>query len=388
MRLLVKAIFPMVLVLAASSNAQTKHTRSVGSGSGSKKTAIAAQTEYYGAIDLGSKGTKATLYSLKAESNQQHAKVIFNKTINTKLVSSMKDGRFTEDGIRDATDAVKQLIDAMQAKAIEDEIKVDLYYVVGSSGVAIGKNREDLVASVKAATEIDMDFIDAAKEGYYGLVSVVPKDLRGKSMYIDVGSGNTKLGCLVGESDLKNFKSLEIRYGSVSGTNEGAKRNPKDIGAGINTVMDDVGAAYEKESRDVPCLRNRQHIYWTGGAAWATATFMHPGSAIDSEVTITKRDLDVFLARLRDRTWNQKKLVLSFPKDMPLEEQKKIRASALKDRDDVQNVFVGENLLSGVSIMKTVLDISNPSATVQFVRDGNFIYGYALKKYKEDSEAR
>ena len=101
-------------------------------------------------------------------------------------------------------------------------------------------------------------------------------------------------------------------------------------------------------------------------------------------VTITKHDLETFLAGLKDGTWNQKKPVYAFPKDMPEEKQNLIRVKAAKERDDVQNVFVREDLLSGVSIMEAVLTSSNPAATIHFVRSGNFIYGYALEKFKED----
>ena len=239
---------------------------------------------------------------------------------------------------------------------------------------------------MKDATGIDMDFVSASDEGYYGLLSAVPLSRRPVSMYVDIGSGNTKLGCLVGDAaDPKSFKSAEIIYGSVSGRNEALKRNPNDLDAGIAAVSEDVTTAYGNQSRDVPCLRNRQRIYWTGGAAWATATFTHPEREMSGWVTITKRDLDAFQTSLQNGTWNQKKPVFHFPEDMPIEKQNAIRAKAAKEREDVQNVFVREDLLSGVAIMEAVLKSSNPDSSLRFVRSGNFIYGYALEKFKEDN---
>lgn len=381
----------VVLALVGSCFAQSPHHAASPSKKG--KAAPAAITHYYGAVDLGSKGTKAALYSFVTEDEGRNPVVIYSKTINTKLVSSMKDGKFTKEGIDDAVDAVKQVVDGMKAEAAKQSINVDLFYVVGSSGVAKAANKEELVAGVKAATGIDMDFVDAAREGYYGLLSAVPLSRRPSSMYIDIGSGNGKLGCLVGDADLHNFKSAEIPYGSVSGRNEALKRNPKDINAGIESVVQDVNDAYEKQSRDVPCLRNRQRIYWTGGAAWATVTFMHPEKELNGWVTITKHDLDTFITELKDGTWNTKKPVFAFPKETSTDEQtvkqekareSTIRQKAMKERDDVQNVFVREDLLAGVSIMRAVLNSSNPSATIRFVRSGNFIYGYALEKFKEE----
>lgn len=391
----VKAILLMALALVAMSYAQTPHHTAAATV---KKTKPAAEAtpHYYGAVDLGSKGTKASLYSFVTEEEGSNPVVEFSKVINTKLVSSMEDGKFTKEGIADAADAVKKVVEAMKTYATEHNLKVDVYYVVGSSGVAKGKNKEDLVKAVKDATEIDMDFVDAAQEGYYGLISAVPISRRPVSMYVDTGSGNSKLGCLVGEMDIKNFKSAEIPYGSVSGRNEALKRNPTDLNAGIASLITDVNASYEKQSRDIPCLRNRQRVYWTGGAAWATATFTHPEKALNGWVVITKQDLDKFIARLKDGTWNQKDPVFAFSKEIPQDKQKAaakkareaaIRTQALKDRADVQNVFVREDLLTGVSIMRAILNSSNPSASVRFVRSGNYIYGYALEKFKEGKMA-
>ena len=361
----VKAIVFMMLAVVMMSAAQAKPNAAAAKKA---KPAAPASTkvEYYGAVDLGSKGTKATLYSFEPEEDGDYPNAIFTKVVNTKLVSSMADGKFTKEGIADAADAVKQVIDAMKAEAAKQNVQV--YYVVGSSGVAKGTNKQELVDAVKAASGIDMDFVDAIQEGYYGLSSAVPLSYRPVSMYVDIGSGNTKLGCMVGESDPKNYKGAEIPYGSVSGRNEALKRNP-EIVAGVESLMTDINAAYEKQSRDIPCLRNRERIYWTGGAAWATATFTHPEKALSGWVMITSKDLDNFLAQLKAKTWNQKQPVFHFSTEVPTDPKKAaakkareagIRKQALKDRADVQNVFVREDLLSGVSIMRAILNSSNP----------------------------
>ena len=178
----VKAIVFMMLAVAMMSAAQAK--QSAATAKKAKPAAPApAKVEYYGAVDLGSKGTKATLYSFEPEEDGDYPNAIFTKVINTKLVSSMVDGKFTKDGIADAADAVKQVIDAMKAEAAKQNIDVEVYYVVGSSGVAKGANKQDLIDAVKAATGIDMDFVDAIQEGYYGLGSAIPLSYRPNSMF-------------------------------------------------------------------------------------------------------------------------------------------------------------------------------------------------------------
>lgn len=349
-----------------------------------KTAAPAVPPAYFGAVEVGSKGTKAALYSFAREGEGRDARILYGRTINTKLVSSMKDKRFVEDGIQDAVSAVQTLLGEMKAEAARKKLTAE-YYVVGSSGAARAENRDELAAAINKATGLDMDFIDSKREGFFGLLSAVPYARRSTSMFIDIGGGNSSLGCLVGDSELNNFKATEIKFGSVSGRNEGAKRNAADTVAGIEQVMhDDVGPAYAKESMDTPCLRNRQRIYWVGGAAWATATFTHPEKALAPYVQISRADVNRFLTSLKNGSWNQKRAVYVFPKDMPEGQQAAIRARAEKDREDVQNVFVREDLISGVSIMKTVADAANQSGVLVFARHGNFLYGYALDRYRVD----
>jgi exopolyphosphatase/pppGpp-phosphohydrolase len=355
-------------------------------GLGSANAAPVAK--YYGAIDLGSKGTKGFLYSFANEAEGRDARVLFNRVVNTSLVSGMNGTNFTPDGIAEAADAVKQVLDGMKGEAQKRKLTDVEYYVVGSSGVAKGDNKADLAGAVKKATGLDMTFVNAKEEAYYAAISSVPKSQRTTSMLVDIGSGNTKLGCLVGAGD---FKSAEIPFGSVTLRNAGVKKNENDIEAGIESVAkDEVGPAYKVQSMNEPCLANRRRMYWVGGAAWATASFSHPERALNGYVVIHHKDLDNFLARLKAGTWNQKNLVFEFPKDTSESERNAIRQKAEKDwtgEKGVQNVFSREDLFAGVTIMETVLEASNPSAVMVFARNGNYIFGYALEKYKEDAES-
>ncbi len=345
---------------------------------------LQAQTRYYIGIDLGSSGTKAMLYSFKDGAPE----LVLDRTINTKLVSSMNGGRYTPAGIDDAAGAAKQLIADLKAAAAEKHLgDIDSVYILGSSGVAKGENKDELAAAVKAATGVEMQFVDARQEAYYGLITAVPRKNRGSAILVDIGSGNTKLGCLVGEQELRNLKSAEIAIGSKSGRNAALKKNPNDVQSGIQQVInDDVKPAFKKESMDAPCLRNRRLIYWSGGAAWATVTFMHPEAARHAYVKVTKADLDRFVQSLSDGTWVQKEPVYHFGDKVPASTRKAIQEVARKHQENVMNIFAGEDLISGVSIMKTVLDESNPAAEIYFVRNGGYIYGYAKEKFQADED--
>jgi hypothetical protein len=102
-------------------------------------------------------------------------------------------------------------------------------------------------------------------------------------------------------------------------------------------------------------------------------------------VDLTRNDLERILRSLADGTWNQKPSTYHFSEKVSANERDNIRADAKKQQGDVMNIFAAEDLLSGITIMKTVLDESNPSATIRFVRNGGYIYGYAKEKYQDDN---
>src|SRR5262249_37587717 len=81
---------------------------------------LSAQPYVYGAIDIGSKGVKAFLFSLTRE--EEGASVIFSKSINTKLASSMVGSRFTVEGINEVADASGTLLREMREKVTEAKI--------------------------------------------------------------------------------------------------------------------------------------------------------------------------------------------------------------------------------------------------------------------------
>ena len=344
-----------------------------------------AATPHYAAIDLGSKGTKATLYALHNGDNGPEVEIVFEKVINTKLVSSMSGGRFTAAGIDDAASAARQLLADMRAEAAKKKIANVQTYIVGSSGVAKGENKAELIAAVKAATGVDMEFVDPKQEGYFSLVTAVPRQRRATSIIVDIGSGNTKVGCLVGDASISNFKAAEIPLGSVSGRKAAVEKKAADFNAGLEKVIDgDVRPAFASESMDTPCLRNRARIYWTGGAAWSTATLTHPEAAKKAFVALTAKDIDHLLASLRDGSWNQKPLVYHFASDVPASVRTAVTEAAEGDRRRIGDTFSAEDLMAGVSIMKTILSEGNQSATIYFARNSNYIYGYALDKYKQE----
>jgi hypothetical protein len=157
----------------------------------------------------------------------------------------------------------------------------------------------------------------------------------------------------------------------------------QDYEAGLQDALKPLSAAYRTVRMNTPCFGNRARFYFVGGAPWATTTFAKPELVRVGYVRFTRKDVDGFLARLHDQSWNQQEPPFAFGPKASADYRAAIRAENAAARADVQNVFSREDLMAGASIVKLILDNGNPSATVYFVRNGNYLFGYALAKFKD-----
>lgn len=344
-------------------------------GESSATSGRSDSTSYFAGIDLGSRGVKASIYSFVRAGEGIDTRVVFKNNINTKLVSGANGKRFTPEGVDEAKSAVVKLVGEMRAAAEQQAIS-PRFYLVGSSGVSVFENRDDLKSAVDAATGLELEFIDAKTEALDALLSAVPPTRRQEGIVVDVGSGNTKLGCMTGDV----FNSVEIPYGTV--TLRKAVPTDKEYFVGLQESLSRVASAYRVERMNTPCLGSRTRIYLVGGSPWATATFSRPEAALWGYVPLARKDIDAFLQSLRSGKWNQDEPRFSFEAQVSVAKQDATKKAHLSDRSAVQNTFSQEDLLAGVSLIRTILDNGNPSAHVFFVRNGNYLYGYALDKFK------
>jgi rRNA processing protein Gar1 len=339
---------------------------------------------YFAGIDLGARGVKAYVYRFVNGGEGPDARALFKDEVNTKLVSAAEGNRFTANAIQEAKDAVVKLLGEMKTFAEEKQI-TPRYYIVGSSGVVRFDNHDDLKEAVDRATGLSLEFIDAKTEALLGLKSAVPDTRRQEALEVDIGSSNTKLGCLVRDV----FNPVELPYGTV--TLRKAVSTSDDYISGLQTVLQQVRSAYNTERMNTPCLGSRKRLYFIGGAAWATATFAHPEAALWGYVPLTREDIATFLQHLQDGTWNQTEPQFRFSPKVTQTERDAIRKQHSADVQSVQDVFSREDLLAGASLLRTIMESANPSAQAWFVRNGNYLFGYALEKYNDirfDEESR
>src|SRR5262249_16191481 len=156
--------------------------------------------------------------------------------------------------------------------------------------------RDELKAAVDKATQLSLEFVDASNEGLYGMESAVPKNHRQDSVFVDIGSSNTKLGCLTGTT----YNPVEVPYGSITLR----KAVPEgDYPTALQSVVrSQLAPAYDTQRMNTPCLSGRGRFYMSGGAVWATATFAHPEAVVSGFVQLTRKDIDGVQRRLEDGT--------------------------------------------------------------------------------------
>jgi hypothetical protein len=335
---------------------------------------LTAQAESYCAIEIGSKGVKARLYELGEDAEGYLVpKTHYKNDANTSIVASIDaNGNFTPAAIEETTAAVKTEYDAMLK-----EDKNCQAFVVGSSGAAKGKNGNELVAAIEKATGLHMNFITADEEAQYGFFSSVPTKYRDDSVLIDVGSGNTKIAYQNKSDGAVN--TLEVPFGTVSLAKAIMETNPSDFAASYKDEINKIVAPEFRASvQSRPGVLNRKRIYWIGGVAWATATYTHPEASTANVVRVFKDDMKGFEQALISKTWLDRKKV-----KIPEDAQKAYD----KDWKKVQDTFTRENLLSALGLTQLILDEGHPENRVNFLRNGQWIFGYTREKFAQDKAA-
>lgn len=330
-----------------------------------------ASVDNYCSIEVGSKGVKARLYRMKEDAEGYLSiDTDYKNDVNTTIIKSMQDGKFSEAAMDETTKAVKDEMGKMLGQSPKCKA-----FVVGSSGVAKASNKDTLAQKVTAATTVGMEFINAEEEARYAFLASVPIKYRNDSLLIDIGSGNTKLAYRDGEE----IKTLEVPYGSASLAKEMQEKQQ------ANFATDDykkkvtalIQPDFRGKAQTQPKLLNHKRLYWIGGAAWATATYTYPEHSEESVVRIYDKDLRHFAQRLEQNDW--------LDTHVPKKASDSAKKAHEKDWEKVKSTFTREDLLSALALMDVIVKDGNPKSRINFLRYGQWLYGYTREKYKSST---
>lgn len=318
-------------------------------------------------IEVGSGGVKARVVDLTYDSQcNLMAKTRLSLDENTNIVQSMQEGKFSQDAIKATADAVAKL-----GSKMKEQYPSCVVFAVGSSGVAVGKNTDELRQAVAAVGLKDMSFITPAQEAEYGFKSSIPTAKRLQALLIDIGSGNTKIGYL---DPAKAFHAMDVPFGSTSLAKKAESTGlPTRFGV-AKSVMSDVLPQFREGTAKHPEVLKRNNVYWIGGAAWATATYARPDQADKAIVKITRTDLEDFLIALEKDTWKNR--------EAPAGMSESAKLAWEKDWGNVKKIFSRERLIAGVTLMKVMLSDGIYREDVTFPRYGQWLFGYSVEFYK------
>lgn len=169
----------------------------------------------YAGIEIGSKGIKVSIIDVNnIKKADFELKAYWTDNIGIAKGISI-DGNLEID---DINNAVSVVVNDYKRILKEFDLPEENIYIVGSSGVAMAKNTQDLSSKIKAALGKEMEFISIDTEALLLVKGCIPMRFYAESMLFDIGGGNAKGGCLEPqkENGLFAFSSLKLNYGSIT----------------------------------------------------------------------------------------------------------------------------------------------------------------------------
>jgi len=163
----------------------------------------------YGAIDIGSNAVRLLI----ADINESNGSVSFKKNTLIRVPLRLGDDAFLNQFIsaKKAADLVK----TMQAfKNLMDVYKVSDYRACATSAMREAKNGPDIVRTIKAEADIDLEIVHGEVEANIIYSSHIEQNIdKSKNyLYIDVGGGSTELSLF---SDGEMIASHSFNLGTI-----------------------------------------------------------------------------------------------------------------------------------------------------------------------------
>lgn len=334
---------------------------------GSARTISEKRAEsLYGGIEVGAKGVKSAVISVRETDEGNSVKLVYAEAINSTIMQ-LKENRFEPEAMNDTSLAVQKLMARMKN---EYKVSVEQISVIGSSGVR-AENQQDLINAIREKTGKTMSFLDVETEVQLSIVGTIPQryrttsgwaENRGTSVLIDIGSGNTKGGYQVirqttsGTPDY-DYVTIGIPKGTVTFTNEindavGDEGDQMDFVRKARELSpSSIRAELRKEMERKPGLINRQRVYLTGGIVWAMVTLMRPDDR-RTLTPITADEIEMFYRAVTKDPDSLQKLL--YPDLTRRISNRQLRAEVEMDIETIRNTYSPRNLIAGAEILRNV----------------------------------
>src|SRR6188768_1079871 len=311
----------------------------------------------YTGIEVGSKGVKMSVVELgkNAQSNGSF-NILKDTSVNTDFIS------FTDPTFSATLDALYGLYTTAQQNY---NIPVKRIFTAISSGVKMQAEKDNktewinkLIAGFKEKLNDpskEVVVIDVKQEAFLSHLGIVPESRRYSTFLIDIGSGNTKGGYFP-NGNTKNFYLFQLNWGTKSISNTAEKKMEEDKSMGN----------YQKQlARTLSQVENSEIIYavnvsgsyplsdyiaFSGGAAWAAATLMHPELVDNPVISVSFEEVVKFYEKIYTSFSNYSPENLAKVSNEDTE-----KAAIMKAAKTVHGVFDQKSLMAGTGLLLKIM---------------------------------
>lgn len=338
-------------------------------GQTSNKPKYSAPSIYAG-IEVGSKGVKMSIIELKKNAEKGNTfNILKDTSVNTDFISFNKQ----------TYDATLAGLSSLFNVALSNyTIPSKRIFTVISSGVKIQADKENkndwinnFIKDFKQKInepDRNVEVVSVLQEAKLSHLGIVPLARRYNTFLIDIGSGNTKGGFFPYGND-SEFYLFQLSWGTKSTANAAEKLCTDDKSlANYNRVLQRVTAGAENSeiiyavntSGSYPVS---DHIAFSGGIAWATATLIYPELNNNAIIPVTYEDVERFYKRLSE---NYSSLSDSYLLSKMGDGQwdKKVIGAEIKR---VHTVFDQHSLMAGTALLLRIMrQFKSVNETKQF----------------------
>ncbi len=314
--------------------------------------------DLYAGIEVGSKGVKLSVIEMKKNvENGNTFSIVKDTSFNTDFIS------FTQPTF-DAT--ASSFAGMFQTALSKFNIPSKRIFTVISSGVKIQSEKENkkdwiekLIKEFRSKVnepQRKVEVVDVQQEAKLSHQGIVPANRRYNTFLIDIGSGNSKGGFFPYGNDSYIYL-FQLSWGTKSTANA-AEKMCGDDKSHENYTRQLLRVAAGAENSEIAYTVNTSgsypvsdHIAFSGGIAWATATLLYPELNNNPVVPVTYEDVERFHKRV---TENYSSLSESYlmSKLTSGKWDKKSISSSIKT---VHGVFDQRSLMAGSALLLRIM---------------------------------
>ena len=312
----------------------------------------------YAGIEVGSKGVKMSLIELTRSAETGNSFTIVKDTsVNTDFIS------FTPATFDATLEGLTALYNVALTKY---NIPTKRVFTVISSGVKQQAEKEKKTESISKfiaafQTKINepgrlVEVVDVMQEAKLSHLGIVPLARRYNTFLIDIGSGNTKGGFFPYGND-SYFYLFQLNWGTKSTANAAEKLVGDDKSL-PNYSKQLQRVAANAEATDITYAVNTSgsytvsdHIAFSGGIAWATATLLYPELSNNPIIPVTYEDVERFSKRVSENYSSLSEAYLVSKMGAGKWDKKRVSEEVKR----VHTVFDQKALMAGSALMLRIM---------------------------------